>query len=196
MRTTLYLARHGETIWNQSKRLQGHLDSPLTCRGIEQASELAQRSQPCGIDFIITSPLGRAASTAEVCQQVLDKPLIIEPALIERNLGDWQGSRTDELALHPSFNEALHQVTELAIANGESAAACGKRMVAGLIALSRQYEQANLLVICHGEALRCLRYTLGERTTDSAFSLHPNGSMTTLSYCHHQQQLTLAEARE
>ncbi|MBP1669481.1 MAG: Histidine phosphatase superfamily (branch 1) [Bacteroidetes bacterium] len=30
MCTLVYLIRHGETLWNKEKRLQGQLDSPLT----------------------------------------------------------------------------------------------------------------------------------------------------------------------
>ena len=32
----LFLIRHGETSWNLERRFQGHRDSPLTGRGIEQ----------------------------------------------------------------------------------------------------------------------------------------------------------------
>jgi probable phosphoglycerate mutase len=40
--TTLYLTRHGETEWNVQKRLQGHLDSPLTELGKKQAAWLEE----------------------------------------------------------------------------------------------------------------------------------------------------------
>ena len=30
---TIYFVRHGETIWNTERRMQGSLDSPLTERG-------------------------------------------------------------------------------------------------------------------------------------------------------------------
>lgn len=31
--TKLYLIRHGETMWNVERRMQGHLDSPLSTLG-------------------------------------------------------------------------------------------------------------------------------------------------------------------
>ena len=37
---TIYLLRHGETVWNREGRLQGQRDSPLTARGIAQAGAL------------------------------------------------------------------------------------------------------------------------------------------------------------
>ena len=39
---TIYLFRHGETEWNTEGRYQGHLNSPLTSRGVFQARENAR----------------------------------------------------------------------------------------------------------------------------------------------------------
>ena len=41
--TRLILIRHGETLWNTERRMQGQLDSPLTERGIWQACRLCER---------------------------------------------------------------------------------------------------------------------------------------------------------
>ena len=38
----LYLARHGETVWNRDGRFQGRLDSPLTRRGLDQARRMGE----------------------------------------------------------------------------------------------------------------------------------------------------------
>lgn len=35
----LYLMRHGETLFNQRRKIQGWCDSPLTEKGIEQAQK-------------------------------------------------------------------------------------------------------------------------------------------------------------
>ncbi|AEW77025.1 phosphoglycerate mutase [Aggregatibacter actinomycetemcomitans ANH9381] len=36
----LILLRHGETLWNKEHRLQGHLNSPLSEKGIAQAKAI------------------------------------------------------------------------------------------------------------------------------------------------------------
>src|SRR5437016_8640562 len=41
--TQIIIVRHGETQWNLEGRHQGHLDSPLTKRGLAQAEALAAR---------------------------------------------------------------------------------------------------------------------------------------------------------
>jgi len=39
--TTIYLTRHGQTEWNVQRRMQGHMDSPLTPLGLQQAEWLS-----------------------------------------------------------------------------------------------------------------------------------------------------------
>ena len=41
----LLVLRHGETEWNAAGRMQGHLDSPLTVKGIGQAELQRHRTR-------------------------------------------------------------------------------------------------------------------------------------------------------
>ena len=36
----VYLVRHGETVWNAARRIQGQSDSPLTEKGEQQGARL------------------------------------------------------------------------------------------------------------------------------------------------------------
>jgi probable phosphoglycerate mutase len=110
----IYLVRHGETIWNRSGRHQGHLDSPLTAEGIEQARAAGRAlrqtlSDSTGI-CIETSPLGRARQTATILCNELDvdeSVVVIAPLLIEANLGAWQGLTHAEIdARYPGARQA------------------------------------------------------------------------------------------
>ena len=68
----LWLIRHGESEGNLERRIQGWQDFPLTNRGRRQAARLAERlAEEAGIEAIITSPLARAATTAEIIGAVL-----------------------------------------------------------------------------------------------------------------------------
>ena len=51
MTKTIYLMRHGETLFNTQKRVQGWSDSPLTERGIAQAQAVGQYFKEQGIVF-------------------------------------------------------------------------------------------------------------------------------------------------
>lgn len=194
MSTNIYLARHGETVWNQTQRLQGHLDSPLTDVGEQQAKVLALSLQQYGIEQIISSPLGRAVETARVCCKTLNVPYKTEPLLIERNLGVWQGQQVAQLKSLPEFDEMLQQVTALSMEQGESAQVCSDRIYDALVGIAQQNSQRNVLAIFHGEALRCLMHRLGTSSSQSAFSLYPNGKMIKLSFCATSRHLSLAAA--
>lgn len=61
----LFLARHGETIFNSQSRLQGRKDSDLTAKGLGQARALRDYLAKQRIDLAFSSDLGRAVKTAE-----------------------------------------------------------------------------------------------------------------------------------
>jgi broad specificity phosphatase PhoE len=62
----LWLIRHGETTWNAEKRIQGHMDSPLSVLGIRQVNALAKRLSNKKFDAIYSSDSGRAIQTATI----------------------------------------------------------------------------------------------------------------------------------
>ena len=66
MTNTIYIVRHGQTEWNLLGKTQGHGNSDLTPKGIEQAELLADSMTKYPIDYIYSSDLGRAYQTAEI----------------------------------------------------------------------------------------------------------------------------------
>lgn len=88
--TALTLIRHGETEWNVIGRYQGQADPPLNHRGIEQSRQLAQELREVGLDLLYTSPLKRAAQTAQIIAEKLQILVYEEPRLMEIHQGDWQ----------------------------------------------------------------------------------------------------------
>ncbi|EKT58154.1 histidine phosphatase family protein [Providencia burhodogranariea] len=90
----LILLRHGETLWNMESRLQGHANSCLSPKGINQAMAIKERIQLLSPSRIITSDLGRTVQTAEI---VGHPEAVREPLLRELNMGEWTGRRKSEL---------------------------------------------------------------------------------------------------
>jgi phosphohistidine phosphatase SixA len=78
----LYLVRHGQTDWNRQQRLQGQLDVPLNTHGTLQAHRLALHLSDFPITTILTSPLQRARSTAQIIAAQLGCSLQIEEDLV------------------------------------------------------------------------------------------------------------------
>lgn len=103
MAEAIYLLRHGETVWNRARRIQGQLDAPLTRRGTEQAwamgetlRDLLDGAEPS----LQVSTLGRCRqSAALVCEAAgLDfDSAAFRPELVELHYGSWQGLRKPDL---------------------------------------------------------------------------------------------------
>jgi len=89
--TKIYFTRHGETVWNRQFRFQGHKDSELTDKGVLAAELLADRIEEIELDYIISSPLMRAYSTAEIVRGKKDVEIIKHNGLKEINLGVFEG---------------------------------------------------------------------------------------------------------
>ena len=88
---TVYLARHGETVWNAEGRYQGRLDAPLTDTGRAHARATARTTRGRGVERLLCSPLGRARATARVVERTLDLAAEIDDDLAESDIGRWEG---------------------------------------------------------------------------------------------------------
>ncbi len=62
----LWLIRHSETTWNAEKRIQGHMNSPLSDLGVRQAKALKIRLSTKKFDAVYSSDSGRATQTATI----------------------------------------------------------------------------------------------------------------------------------
>jgi probable phosphoglycerate mutase len=130
----LFLARHGQTVWNREHRLQGQLDSPLTSAGVEHALAIAQRLEGAGVDVICTSPLGRARRTAEIVAERLQVEVVAVDDLAELDHGSFAGHTWDELeSEHPGIR-ALRSENRYgwAFPGGESYASARPRAIRAL----------------------------------------------------------------
>ncbi|MDR6175553.1 broad specificity phosphatase PhoE [Nocardioides zeae] len=102
----VFLARHGETVWNREKRRQGRLDSPLTEAGIENAEQVAELVAGMAPDRLYSSPLGRARATAEIVGRRLGIPATVVDDLAEIDHGEVGGLTNAEIEeLFPGLAE-------------------------------------------------------------------------------------------
>ena len=71
--TRLLLVRHGETVDNVNKIMQGQTHGRLTLNGIEQAHELGRQLRGEHIDVFLSSDLARAVETLEIIKKEKDQ---------------------------------------------------------------------------------------------------------------------------
>ena len=90
--TSLALIRHGPTVWNEQKRLQGQTDIPLSPDGRKRVQGWKVPAEFSKFKWF-ASPLTRAQQTAEL----LGLSVETEPAIIEMHWGDWEGQTGADL---------------------------------------------------------------------------------------------------
>ena len=151
----IILLRHGETVWNQESRIQGHLDSPLSVTGIAQAEAVAQRLAGENFAAIYSSDLGRAHETAERIASVTNHRVILDSALRERNLGVLQGLiRTEAKALYPEIYTRYRTFDpDCVIPGGEDAIHFITRVVATFTSIASRFPGRSVVVVTHGGTL-------------------------------------------
>ena len=66
MKTILYLARHGETVDNVNKIMQGQTQGQLNENGINQARQLAEELKGKHFDAFVASDLKRSVDTCRI----------------------------------------------------------------------------------------------------------------------------------
>lgn len=94
MKKTLYLMRHGQTLFNQRRKIQGWCDSPLTPLGINQAKAAAEYFKVSNIvfDHAYCSTAERACDTLEL---ITSMPYTRLKGLKEFSFGTFEGESED-----------------------------------------------------------------------------------------------------
>lgn len=89
--TTLYLVRHGETVDNVAKIMQGQRPGKLNATGVQQIEELAETLRDVHFDVVVSSDLQRSYDSAMILAAERAMNVIATPLLRERDWGDFTG---------------------------------------------------------------------------------------------------------
>ena len=167
----LHIIRHGETQWNQVKRLQGQTDIPLTEAGRELARVTGERMKDIPIDLVFSSPLSRAVETAQLITAGRDIPILTDRRIIEISFGEWEGeSMLTSTVLPETFKTMFYQDPLHCVCppGGETFRDVCDRTGAFYESLLQNpaYENSNILISTHGAAGRCLLTQFYEEKED------------------------------
>jgi len=104
----LILVRHGETYWNEERRIQGgDSDIELNDTGLEQARRLAAYLKNEPVAAVLSSPLQRAIATAELIASQHRLPVEVDQGLTELRVGELEGMSVSNLGT--TFSQFLIQ---------------------------------------------------------------------------------------
>lgn len=179
MKTTIYITRHGETVWNIDKRFQGWGNSPLTDLGKKQANTLRNRLRDMDIDVIYTSPIGRAYETAEILKGDKSIEVIAHEGIKEVNFGLWEGMTTKEISEHKEYGTELHNLfnnpNEYKPFGGETLRAVRKRCEKAVMEIIDKNRGENILIVTHGMTIKLLMLLFENVDAEEVFSTEVMG---------------------
>ena len=184
-RTCLIVVRHGQTTWNVKGKFQGHLDSRLTSDGIIQAQGLARRLADQPFSALYSSDLGRATETAQIISAATGHRVVPDPRLRERNLGVFQGLRSEEIkAAYPdAYEHHRRRDPDYVVPGGESLRQQVNRNISCLEELALKHAGDSIVVVTHGGVLSALfRHVLSIPFDAPRRFEFPNSSLNTFTY--------------
>ena len=92
----LFLTRHGDTPWTESRQHTGRTDLALNARGEHNARLIGERLRKnSSFDRVFTSPLQRASKTCELAGY--GEKAEIDADLVEWDYGSFEGKRGKEI---------------------------------------------------------------------------------------------------
>jgi glucosyl-3-phosphoglycerate phosphatase len=159
----LFIARHGETVFNAAGRMQGmYAHTPLTREGCDQATDmgaaLARHVEPGAPLALVSSPAGRTLQTLALIAEELGRDWHrhdVDIRLREIDVGDWDGCYYKDIA--PDINsimDPVHRLFTKKAPGGEDYRDVAERLSEWL---GEQVFERDMLIITHGMTARVLR---------------------------------------
>lgn len=161
----LYVVRHGQTIWNVERRVQGITDIPLTEKGKDEAKELQNLISTLNIDVVISSPLERARETAKILVNGT-LPINTDDRIKERDWGMNEGALIDTVDRWDCWDIILNTKVQ----NIECIQDFMYRVSNFIEEIKIRYKDKNVLVVTHSAVSRVIHYLLGTIPEDSNLS--------------------------
>lgn len=144
MKKILYLMRHGQTLFNLRRKIQGVCDSPLTELGLNQAQIVGKYFEDINIDYAYSSTSERCCDTLEIVTNY-NMPYIRLKGLKEMNFGVFEGESED---LNPKTPKEYE--TFFVKYGGESADEVRDRMVKTCTEIMEKDAHNVVLAVSHG----------------------------------------------
>lgn len=152
----LLMIRHGQSEADLLGRHEGRADFSLTDLGARQARKMAEwvevNARP---DVLLSSPLKRAATTAQILAERLNMPVLLEDELMEFNNGVLAGLTFEEASiLYPRPEAKLPHVSYYGQETGIAFRARAESILSKI--LHSYADMDRVAVVTHGGMLNML----------------------------------------
>lgn len=141
----VYLIRHGQTLFNKQKKIQGFCDSPLTQLGIKQAEIARQHIEELGMSFdeAYSSTSERAIDTLKIITDIDFKT--------DKNLREWNFGELEGEGEH--LNPSLPYGDFFVQFGGEEEKEFQERISQAIYNIVKNSNAQNILIVSHGAAI-------------------------------------------
>ncbi|MBT3297625.1 histidine phosphatase family protein [archaeon] len=151
----LIIVRHGETFENTKGISQGHMNSQLTLKGIEQAKNVAKRLKGIKIDIAYSSDLDRSLNTCKEILKYHDNIKIIKTQILrEQSKGIFEGrTHKERNELFKNDKKPFHLWHP---ENGERLIDVWNNVNHLIEKIKQNYNDKNVLIVSHGGPIACI----------------------------------------
>ncbi len=150
------MIRHGQSEANFMGCFAGHMDSPATELGLQQAQLAAEYiAENYKVDAVYSSDLKRAAAVGEAVSQATGLPMQPDRKLREIHAGDWEGVSFDALVRDfPDYEVWCKDIGNSKCDGGESVAELQQRVVGRLREIAEAHPGETIVIATHATPIR------------------------------------------
>jgi broad specificity phosphatase PhoE len=158
MSLTLYLLRHGETVYSKAGGFCGDLNPELTEDGLQMAQAFADAYRTIPWNAVYVSPMKRTIATAAPLCQAIGLEMQLHDGLKEIRYGAWEG-QTTAFVKEKYADDYVRWLTEPAWnppTGGETAVQISSRASLAITEIEEKYHEGNVLVVSHKATIRII----------------------------------------
>jgi probable phosphoglycerate mutase len=198
----IYIVRHGETLWNKDKRLQGSVDIELSDYGRQLARETGAALKDTAIDVIYSSPLKRAYETATLIRGDRDIEIITDERLKELSFGCFEGQNFSELIKDESLTfKYFFKKPQLYIPADDAETLehliqrAGDFMQDIIEPLAKNTNTKRVMIVAHGALNKAIMSYIKKHSTEYFWSggLQKNCNVIIVDYCPENSTYTIID---
>ena len=196
----IYFVRHGETIWNKEKKIQGQSDIPLNEYGKELGYITANALKDIPFDIVYSSPLIRAKETAQILVENRNLEIHEDIRLTEMSFGEGEGEILPEIHAHPDMklHNFIHNPGEYTPPVGgetfeELYNRCKNFIEDVILPFETKYN--TMLIVGHGALIRGMIHYINNRPTKDFWIVTHKNCSVTIADCTNGKLSLLEEAK-
>ncbi len=162
MPLSLYLLRHGETVYSRSGGFCGDIDPELTSEGTQMAQAFADTYRTVPWTAIYTSPMKRTVATVQpLCEAVGIQPQLRE-GLKEIRYGQWENQTPEFVKQHypQDYERWITEPAWNAPTEGECGFQVASRSSTVISEIVEKHSSGAVLIVSHKATIRVILCTL------------------------------------